>query len=372
MADRKTIKPLLLIVDDNPTNIDILVNALKDDYRLGVAKNGEKALSFASKHHPSLILLDIMMPGMDGFEVCNRLKDSPETMDIAIIFITAIHEASSKTKGFEIGAVDYITKPFNTTEVIARVRTHLDLIECRDRLEDLVEIRTEQLENANRDLAETRLQIIHRLGKVVEYRDNETGKHVIRVSHYSATLAEGLGLPARRVELIRLCSPIHDIGKIGVPDKILLKTDPLGDDELRFMREHCAMGRDILTSTANEAEITRYREHTTIGREILGDEDSELLRIAGRIAACHHERWDGSGYPEGLSGEDIPIEARIVAAVDVYDALSSKRPYKDNLSEEECQRFIRESSGVFFDPRVVDVFFDAIDGILEIKEKWKD
>ncbi|MCP4691451.1 MAG: response regulator, partial [Desulfobacterales bacterium] len=232
MADSKLNKPLLLIVDDNPTNIDILVNALKKEYRLGVAKNGEKALAYAEKHHPRLILLDIMMPEMDGFEVCARLKDSPETMDIAIIFITAVHETSSKTRGFEMGAVDYITKPFNTTEVIARVRTHLELIECRDRLEDLVMIRTEQLENANRDLAETRLQIIHRLGKVVEYRDNETGKHVIRVSHYSATLAEGLGLPARMVNLIRLCSPMHDVGKIGVPDKILLKTGPLDADEL--------------------------------------------------------------------------------------------------------------------------------------------
>ncbi len=372
MANPRSKKPLLLIVDDNPTNIDILVNSLKGDYRLGVAKNGKKALAYADKHHPRLILLDIMMPEMDGFEVCAHLKESPETKDIAVIFITAVHETSSKTKGFEIGAVDYITKPFNTTEVVARVRTHLELIECRDRLEDLVAVRTEQLENANRELAETRLQVIHRLGKVVEYRDNETGRHVIRVSHYSATLAESLGLSSRQVDLIRLCSPMHDIGKIGVPDNILLKAGPLDVDELHHMQTHCSMGREILKPMTDEEELSRYREHTTIGREILGEGDSELLRVARRIAACHHERWDGTGYPEGLSGEDIPIEARIVAAADVYDALSSKRPYKDSFSEEECQRLIRESSGVFFDPRVVVAFFDSIDCILEIKKKWKD
>ena len=349
--------------------MDILVNLLKGDYRLAIAKNGPKALLFANEHKPDLILLDIMMPGMDGYQVCRMLKSSSETRQIAIIFITAVHDSVSKTMGFKLGAVDHITKPFDAAEVKARVHTHISLIKYRDKLEYMVKKRTAQLEKTNRELTETRLQIIQRLGKAAEYKDDETGHHVIRVSLYSTVVAKAIGgFDEKTINLIRITSPMHDIGKIGIPDRVLTKPGPLDSDEWEIMKQHCKIGESILTPSKEWEYILSSDKNndTQFGS------DSELLKMSRKIALCHHERWDGKGYPSGLKGEEIPIEARIVAIADIYDALSSRRPYKQPFTEQKCQNIIKSLSGTHLDPDIVKIFFESIDIILDIKAKWKD
>ncbi len=371
MSEINEKKPLLLIVDDNPTNLDVLVETLKHDYRLSVAKSGKKALEYVHRNKPQLILLDVMMPEMDGFEVCQKLKASAETKNISIIFITALHETTNLTKGFDIGAVDYITKPFNPVEVRARVKTHVSLVEYRDNLEEKVQIRTSQLREANQELVDLQREIIQKLGKAAEYKDRETGDHVIRVSMYSGLIAEAMGLSPTTTELIRTCSPMHDVGKLGIPDRVLLKNGPLDNNEWGIMRLHCNIGAEIL-GPANYRDKTHTTEYELICKIIRELSDSEILRVSMNIAAFHHERWDGKGYPYGLKGDEIPVEARIVSIADVYDAISSKRPYKDPFPEEKCQNILRGMSGQNLDPKVVDAFFSSIDEIVEIKKELRD
>jgi putative two-component system response regulator len=215
------------------------------------------------------------------------------------------------------------------------------------------------------------MQIIRRLAKAAEYKDNETGRHVIRVGLYSAFLAEELGLPPETVDLIRQCSPMHDLGKIGIPDRIMQKPGPLDENEQKIMHRHCKIGSKMLEPLPPE-DLVLYKSHTTIGEDILGGSDSKLLETARKIAAFHHEHWDGTGYPRRLKGEEIPIEARIVAIADIYDALSSKRSYKEPFEEEKCQEILKELAGNYLDPNIVNLFFKHIDKILEIKDAWKD
>lgn len=360
-------KPHILIVDDNPTNIEILVKTLQHDYTLGRAINGDEALEYAGRHCPGLILLDIMMPGMDGFEVCRQLKASPDTQAIGVIFITAVHDVESKKKGFEMGGLDYITKPFNVLEVKARVKTHMDLLNYRENLEALVEKRTHQLRESHKNIVRMQIQLLQRLGVAGEYKDNDTGQHVVRVGLYSGIIATAYGLDREFVNLIRMCSPLHDLGKIGVPDKILLKAGPLEDEEWDVMRLHSEIGRDILMPSPSDA----YSLHPP-GVDDGTGKNLDLLSIATNIVRCHHEKWDGTGYPDGLKGADIPIEARIVSLADVFDALASKRPYKEAFDEDTCIRMIRDLRGTHFDPDVVDAFFQSIDRILTVKYDLAD
>lgn len=320
----------VLIVDDEPVNLRVLKNILDDRYRLVFARSGADALRLATTEHPGLILLDVMMPDITGFEVCEALKKSPDTARIPVIFVTALADEVDETKGFDLGAVDYITKPVSPPVVRARVRTHLSLVQAEE-------------------LRRTRLQIIQRLGRAAEYKDNETGMHVLRMSHYSRLLARAYGFSEDAAEDLLNASPMHDIGKIGIPDHILLKPGRLTEEEMDIMRRH-----------------------PQIGLEILGDADSELLQLAGMIAHCHHEKWDGSGYPRGLAGKDIPIEARIVAIADVFDALTSERPYKPAWSVEATLELIRSQSGKHFDPELVSLLEANLPAILDIKERWRD
>lgn len=310
MSERKT----LLIVDDEPVNLNVLRTLLSNDYELLFAKDGERALTLAQTERPDLILLDIMMPALSGYEVCAALKSEPATRGIPVIFITALSDADDEARGLELGAVDYITKPVNPAIARARVRTHLSLVHLDE-------------------LKSTRLAIVQRLGRAAEYKDNETGMHVIRMSHASQILALAAGCSADWSETLLHAAPMHDVGKIGIPDAILQKPGKLDTDEWEIMKRHAA-----------------------IGAEILGDDDSELLRMAKAIALGHHEKWDGSGYPRGLKGTEIPLEARIVAIVDVFDALTSERPYKQAWPVEQAVEHIRAQSGQHFDPDLVQVF----------------
>jgi len=371
MVDFDGEKYHVLIVDDNPTNIDILVSTLRDLYRLGVAKNGIKAIDYAQKNQPDLILLDIMMPEMDGYEVCRKLKSMDDTKSIGIIFITAMHKSENITRGFEYGAVDYIIKPFNTMEVLARVKTHLSLIGYRDHLEEMVRKRTIQLEMANDELLDLQREIIYKLGRAAEYKDYETGMHVLRVSSYCGIVAEALSLDPNFINLIRLCSPMHDLGKIGIPDRVLLKKGPLNDEEWVIMKSHCKIGSDILSPVFAGKNILSGEQSAAVD-EMKKISDYRLIEISRIIAENHHEKWNGKGYPAGRKGEDIPIEARIVAIADVYDALSSKRSYKEAFDEDKCQQIITSSSGEHFDPAVVDAFTGSIKRIIDVKEELKD
>lgn len=320
----------ILIIDDEPANLRVLKQILQQDYKLMFATSAAEALQVLTTQVPSLILLDVMMPDKTGFELCQQLKSMPEYADIPIIFVTALKEEFDEARGFELGAVDYITKPVSPVVVRARVKTHLSLVQAEE-------------------LKRTRLQIVERLGRAAEYKDNETGMHVKRMSHYAQVLALAAGFSAEWAEELLHAAPMHDIGKIGTPDHILLKPGKLTDGEMVIMRDHARIGADIL-----------------------GDSDSSLMLMASKVARSHHEKWDGSGYPDGLSGSDIPVEARIVALADVFDALTSTRPYKKAWPVAEAVNFIKEQAGKHFDPQLVPLLEEKLPTLLAIKARWTE
>ena len=368
---------ILVVDDEEPIRQTVGFYLEDNDYNVLGAENGRVALEIFQQKKPDLVLVDLRMPEMDGLDVLSQItKQSPDT---PVIVISGTGIIADVVEALHLGAWDYLVKPIEDMSVLlhavhkALERTRLirENREYSQQLEEKVRIRTAQLEAANRELQETQLQIIRKLGKAAEYKDNETGRHVIRVSLYSDILAQALGLPPETVDLLRICSPMHDLGKIGVPDHILQKPEPLDPSEWEMMKEHTVIGKDILQTLTAE-DIALYRKHTHIGEDILAGTDSPLLVMARKIAAYHHEHWDGSGYPYGLKGEEIPIEARIVTVADIYDALSSRRTYKEPFPEEKCQQVIRSFSGTLLDPTIVDAFFQNIDKILKIKEEWKD
>jgi len=320
----------ILLVDDEAANLQVLKNILETEYRLLFARDGEKALALALAEQPDLILLDVMMPGISGHQTCARLKAQDKTAHIPVIFVTALAQEDDETKGFELGAVDYLTKPVRPAIVRARVKTHLSLVRADE-------------------LKQTRLSIVQRLGRAAEYKDNETGRHVIRMSLFSLIIGRQLGLDEHHLDDLLNAAPMHDIGKIGIPDAVLLKPGKLDPDEWEIMQHHAQ-----------------------IGAEIIGEDGSSLLKMARDIALCHHEKWDGSGYPQGLAGEAIPLEARIVAIADVFDALTSERPYKKAWTIDDACQLIREQSGKHFDPQLVEHFFNALPQILKARQKWLD
>ena len=335
-------KQTILVVDDTPDNIDVLSAVLRPHFKVKAAMKGAMALKIAAKQKPDLILLDVMMPDMDGYEVCRRLKQDANTASIPVIFVTAKTEIQDEQAGFDLGAVDYITKPISPPLVIARVKAQLALYDQARHLESLVEKRTEELHKAH-------IEVIRRLGKAAEYKDNETGMHVIRMSYYSKFLAEKLEVSREWVELLHDAAPMHDIGKIGIPDNILLKPGRLDDDELKVMRKHAEYGA-----------------------KIIGESDVPLLRLAREIAIYHHEKWDGTGYPNGIKGEDIPLSARIIAIADVYDALTSERPYKKAWTEADAVGLLQEQAGKHFDPKLVPLFIECLDQVREVQQRFKD
>ena len=338
-VNRKTI----LIVDDAPENIDVLSGILNSTYKVKAALNGEKALKIArSENRPDLILLDIMMPDMDGHEVCRELKKDLITANIPIIFVTAKSETPDEQYGFELGAVDYITKPVSPPRVLARVKSHLALYDQSRHLEQLVQERTEELN-------ETRFEIIRRLGRAAEYKDNETGMHVIRMSWFSRFLAEEKGMDSDWCELLFNAAPMHDIGKIGIPDSVLLKPAKLDAEEWGIMQSH-----------------------VEYGVEIIGDHPSLLLQMAKEVAMYHHEKWNGKGYPKGLKGMDIPLSGRIVSIADVFDALTSVRPYKKAWSEQDAVNLLEEEAGQHFDAELVPLFIKCLPRVREILQKYRD
>ena len=336
-------KLTVLVVDDAPENIEILRTILQPQYKVKAARTGERALKIArSTPQPDMILLDVIMPDMDGYEVCHKLKLDPETAEIPVVFVTAKNSDDDETHGLKVGAVDYITKPVRPAIVKARVSTHLALRHQTHHLEELVLQRTMELQN-------TRLELIRCLGQAAEYKDNETGLHVIRMSHYARIIAQRLDRGNDWIQLVFQASPMHDVGKIGIPDSILSKPGKLTDEEWDIMRKH-----------------------PEYGAEIIGEHPSLLLSMAREIALTHHEKWDGTGYPYGLKGEDIPLSGRIVAIADVFDALTSERPYKRAWPVEDAVELIRDNAGKHFDPKLVSIFLEELESVLEIKTMYAE
>lgn len=318
----------ILIVDDEPVNLATLRQILTPMYNLAFARNGAEALVAAEKHHPALILLDIQMPDMDGYTVCRHLKAKVSTEHIPVIFITGLHDVGDEAAGFEAGGVDYLVKPVSAPIVHARVRTHLSLVHAST------------LMRSHRDA-------IYMLGTAGHYNDNDTGVHIWRMAAYSRTLAKAAGWDEEHASLLELAAPMHDTGKIGIPDAVLRKPGKLDEAEWQIMRTH-----------------------TTIGFEILSKSDAPVFQMAATIALRHHERWDGSGYPDGLSGEGIPEVARIVAIADVFDALSMTRPYKESWPLNRILDEMARGSGNHFDPRLMDLFHSVLPEILEVQSQW--
>jgi len=336
-------KKQILVVDDSEHNINLIVDALSDQYRISVATSGPDAVALVERVLPELILLDVMMPGMDGYAVCSTLKSDYRFSAIPIIFLTALHDESDETKGLSLGAVDYITKPFNPHLLKQRVNTHLMLKEHRDNLEQKVIEKSRQL-----DL--TQDVTIEIAGKLAEFRDEETGQHIKRTKQYIKLLAArnrelktsvSRSMDDRYIDLLIKSAPLHDIGKVGIPDDILLKPDKLTPEEFNEIKKHTVYGRDIIVTSAK-----------TLGRD-------SFLTIAGEIAYSHHEKWDGSGYPQGLKQTEIPLAGRLMALADVYDALISKRLYKPAFSHEKSVGIIEADKGTHFDPEQVDVFLSC-------------
>ncbi|MGH8482057.1 MAG: HD domain-containing phosphohydrolase [Nevskiaceae bacterium] len=343
MAEMDLIRPTVLVVDDTPENLHVLSGVLQDEYSVRVATSGEKAIAAArADPQPDLILLDVKMPVMDGYEVCRRLKNDYSTQRIPVIFVTGMGEAEDEARGFELGGVDYIVKPVNPAIVRARVRTHVQLYDQKRHLLELVQQRTRELED-------TRLQIIRRLGRAAEFKDDETGYHVIRMSHYCRMLAVASGIPDYRAELLFNAAPMHDVGKIGIPDSILEKAGPLTPDEWSVVKRH-----------------------PVIGAGIIGRHNNELLEMARVVALTHHERWDGSGYPRALRGEAIPLVGRIVAVADAFDALTSTRPYKQAWPVEEAVALLRREAGRQFDPRLIPKFIELLPQVKDIMGQYSE
>jgi putative two-component system response regulator len=323
-------RPTLLLVDDEPVNLQVLRHVLQDDYRLLFARSGARALEIAAQEVPDLVLLDVMMPGMTGHDVCRALQAGAATACIPVIFVTAMTDSRDEEAGFACGAVDYIVKPVSPPVVRARVRTHLSLVGVEA-------------------LRRSRLEVVQRLGLAAEYKDNETGMHVLRMSHYARILATAAGFDAAQAEELLHAAPMHDIGKIGIPDAILLKRGRLDDAEMAVMRTH-----------------------VDIGARIIGEHAGGLLGLAHTIIQGHHEKWDGGGYPRGLAGEAIPRVARIVAIADVFDALTSERPYKRAWTVEDAVDFLRAESGRHFDPVLVPLFLGCLPEVLAVRARWSE
>ncbi len=364
MGNVYTAKPCILVVDDTAINITMMAAILSPEYQVTVAKSGDQALKIAkSGNMPDLILLDIEMPGMDGYQTCEALKSNDVTASVPVIFLTSRNEIEDEKRGFALGAVDYITKPVSPPILLARVKTHLQLKSVRDFLRSKSKYLEEEVVRRTQEIATIQDVTMTALGSLAETRDNETGNHIRRTQYFVKALAlelrrkqmQNQALSVEWIERLAKSAPLHDIGKVGIPDTILLKPGKLDPDEFEIMKTHTTLGRNAILTA----------------EKILGTPTS-FLTIAREITWSHHERWDGSGYPQGLSGEDIPLAGRLMAVADVYDALINKRVYKPAFSHEKTLELIREGSGTQFDPEIIDVFLKITDQFKVIGQTYSD
>ncbi len=357
-------QPTVLVVDDTPDNLVVMSSLLKGSYKVRVANNGERALKFArTEPRPDIILLDIMMPGLSGYDVIRELKSDPHTRHIPVIFLTAMSEIEDERLGLELGAADYITKPISPSIVLARVRTQLENKAAADFLRDQNQFLDTEVNRRGQELAAIQDVTILAMASLAETRDSDTGNHIRRTQNYVKVLAQklqthprfGYLLSDRTIDALYKSAPLHDIGKVGIPDRILLKPGRFTPDEFEIMKTHTTLGRAAILAAEKQ-----------LGMEV------DFLRHAKDIAYYHQEKWDGSGYPEGLQGEAIPVSARLMAVADVYDALISRRVYKEGMPHAQAVAIIRDGRGTHFDPDMVDAFLELADAFQDIAAQFRD
>ena len=347
----------ILVADDDERNCRVIEAMLVPlQIEVILAKDGQEAIAKAKSDYPDVIMLDVMMPKLDGFEVAKRLKQQPRTSVIPIVMVTALKDVEDRVRALEAGADDFLSKPVQQIELKARVQSLLKVKAYNDQmamhrqeLQVRIAKRNTQLKSAQEKVRQASLDTIYRLARAAEYRDEDTGSHLTRISEYAAVVAQNMSLGTRFIEAVRNAAPMHDVGKIGIPDKILLKPGPLEEDEWKIMKQH-----------------------TTIGADILKGSKAYFVRQGATIALTHHERWDGTGYPRGLKGKKIPLLGRIIAIADVFDALTTKRPYKEPYTTKEALDIILEGKGKSFDPDVFQAFLAGWDSLLKIKERYED
>lgn len=356
MTDQHIQRSRILVIDDEPFFLDLLSDSLSQQYQVSLAKSGKQGLQRAQgAGRPDLILLDVVMPEMDGYQTCQQLKDEASTQDIPVIFLTAQRNLEDELKGFELGAVDYITKPISLPLLLTRINNQLALSQQKIALEHLVIERTTELER-------TKDAIVYSMGEMAEARDEETGNHLLRTREYVKALARQLSanpnfkamLNERLIDAFQRAAPLHDIGKIAVPDSILRKQDRLTVEERKIMNNHPDHGRQSIQNAENKIGSTLF------------------IKIAKEIAYCHHEKWDGSGYPQGLTGKQIPLSARLMALADVYDALVSRRCYKPTFTHQQATEMILQQKHKHFDPEITDAFLQIHAIFNDIAQKYKD
>jgi len=336
----------ILIVDDTLANLQLLSTLLKEEgYKVRPANNGVLALQAVAKKKPDLILLDIKMPDMNGYEVCEVLKSNPETKNIPVLFISALNDVADKIKAFNAGGLDYINKPFQFEEVKARVATHLRLKAYEDDMEAKIALGIHEIKALNQEIIDTQQELIFTMGQICETRSHETGQHVKRVAEYSYLLAKLYGY--EELELIKQAASMHDIGKVAIPDSILNKPGKLTAEEWEVMKMHCRYGFQMLSMSQRP-----------------------LFKLAAAITLEHHEKWDGSGYPHGLKGEQISVAGRITAVADVFDALGAMRCYKPSKSLEEILEIFQQEKGRHFDPDMITLFFEHLDEFIAIRNEY--
>lgn len=350
-----------MMIDDSPLDLEVLQICLEDVgfHRFVVTSDSLQTIGLVRTHQPDVVLLDLSMPGVTGFELLTAFRSDVNLRDIPVMIVTSNTDAETKLQSLELGATELLAKPVDPIELGLRLKNMLRAKAYRDSLTNYSSELEKQVRQRTRQLEDVQRQIIHCLARAAEYRDDDTGQHVFRVGRYAAILASELGMDAANVELLEMAAQLHDVGKIGIPDAILLKPGKFEPEEFAVMRQHCDLGVSIIqgdSSYANNNSSERVQLNTI-----------PVVRMAMSIAATHHERWDGSGYPRGLKGEMIPLEGRIVAVADVFDALSSKRPYKDPMPLDKCVAIIRQGSGAHFDPRVVEAFFAVLDKLLAVR-----
>ena len=363
----------IAIVDDEKLNIEVVQGYLEQEgyRRFFRTTDATKAIELIRHVEPDVVLLDVMMPEVSGLEILAMMRADEKMFHIPVVILTACTGAETKLAALRLGPSDFLAKPVDASELLLRLRNVLTVKSFQDHLANYSRELEEQVRIRTQEVLESRQRIVHCLARAAEFRDDDTGHHVIRVGKYASVIARNLGFEPEHIELLEQAAQLHDIGKIGVPDAILLKEGKLEPEEFDIVKRHCSFGSSIINPmSAHEHDV--YQGHTNLGAELLQYGGFPVMELAGIIAQTHHERWDGSGYPLGLSGEDIPIEGRITAVADVFDALSTKRPYKPAFSREKCFQIMEEGRGSHFDPRVLDAFFSCSEEIIAVQIRFAD
>jgi putative two-component system response regulator len=361
------------IIDDEPLNIKVVQKYLKlaGYQRFTTSTDATGALELIRQARPDAVLLDIMMPHVSGLQILEQLRADSEQADVPVVILTAASDRETKLAALNLGATEFLPKPVDSLELEVRLRNVLRVRAHQNHLKRYAFDLEQEVSLRTAELAEAHVEVAQCLARAGEYRDNDTGRHVIRVGRYAGIIARRLGCDPSFVRRIRLAAPLHDIGKIGIPDAILLKPAKLNEMEMDQIRRHCNFGLDMCTAEVDD-DVEEFRSHTVKGRKIAEFGRSPILKMAAIIAHTHHEKWDGTGYPRGLAGEAIPLVGRITAIADVFDALLSPRPYKPAFSLEKALDILRDGRGTHFDPTVLDAFFDSLDEIVQVSQTYAD